>query len=539
MLEENVRTGLTFDDVLLIPNESQTLPREVSTAVQLMPGIKLSVPLISAAMDTVTDARMAIAIAREGGLGIIHKNMSIEEQAAQVDKVKRSEHGVITDPFFLSPDHLIRDAEALMARYRISGVPITVGKKLVGILTNRDLRFETDDSRRIEEVMTSKNLVTAPVGTTLEEAKKLLAAHRIEKLPIVNDQFELCGLITIKDIEKTTKYPNSAKDSGGRLLCGAAIGLTSDYMARVAALINAKVDVISIDTAHAHTKGAINALKNIRKAYPDFPVIAGNVATAEATKALIEAGASCVKVGIGPGSICTTRVVTGTGVPQITAIADCAAEAGKHGDRRDRRRRHQVLRRHPQGHRGRRARGDARQHPGRRGRKPRRHGNLSGPQLQGVPRHGQHRRHAAVPWLQPTGISRRTDPSSSRRRGRPRALQGHALRDRVPTGRRPARRDVLLRHQNHRRTAARTASSSASPTPDCRKATRTISPSPKKARTIRGSYKLGLKSPPIIGGLFFYSFLAAAAGFFFSFCRRYDWGFRILIRSVRVSVGLA
>ena len=331
MLDENIRTGLTFDDVLLIPNESQVLPREVSTTVQITPSIKLNVPLISAAMDTVTDARMAIAIAREGGLGIIHKNMSIEDQASQVDKVKRSEHGVITDPFFLSPDHLIRDAEALMSRYRISGVPITRGKKLAGILTNRDLRFETDDSRRIEEVMTSKNLVTAPVGTTLEEAKKLLAAHRIEKLPIVNDQFELCGLITIKDIEKSTKYPNSAKDSGGRLLCGAAIGLTPDYLSRVAALINAKVDVISIDTAHAHTRGAIDALQQIRKTYPDIPVIAGNVATAEATRALVDAGASCIKVGIGPGSICTTRVVTGTGVPQITAVADCAAEAGKRG----------------------------------------------------------------------------------------------------------------------------------------------------------------------------------------------------------------
>ena len=331
MLEENIRMGLTFDDVLLIPNESEALPREVNTSVQIMPSIKLNIPLISAAMDTVTDARMAIAIAREGGLGIIHKNMSIEEQASQVDKVKRSEHGVITDPFFLSPDHLIRDAEALMARYRISGVPITRGKKLVGILTNRDLRFETDDSRRIEEVMTSKNLVTAPVGTTLEEAKKLLAAHRIEKLPIVNDQFELCGLITIKDIEKSTKYPHSAKDSGGRLLCGAAVGLTPDCLTRVAALINAKVDVISIDTAHAHTRHAIETLKNIRIAYPDIPIIAGNVATAAATRALIEAGASCIKVGIGPGSICTTRVVTGTGVPQITAVADCAAEAKKYG----------------------------------------------------------------------------------------------------------------------------------------------------------------------------------------------------------------
>lgn len=331
MLEENIRTGLTFDDVLLIPNESQTLPRDVNTSVQITPSIKLNIPLLSAAMDTVTDARMAIAVAREGGLGVIHKNMSIEEQASQVDKVKRSEHGVITDPFFLSPDHLIRDAEALMARYRISGVPITRGKKLVGILTNRDLRFETDDSRRIEEVMTSKNLVTAPVGTTLEEAKKLLAAHRIEKLPIVNDQFELCGLITIKDIEKTTKYPNSAKDTNGRLLCAAAVGITPDSLTRVAALVNAKVDVISIDTAHAHTKGAIEMLKNIRQAHPDLPVIAGNVATAAATRALIEAGASCIKVGIGPGSICTTRVVTGTGVPQITAIADCAAEADKYG----------------------------------------------------------------------------------------------------------------------------------------------------------------------------------------------------------------
>lgn len=331
MLEENLRSGLTFDDVLLVPALSSTLPRDVNTSVELMPGIKLNIPLLSAAMDTVTDARMAIAMAREGGLGIIHKNMTIEEQAAQVDKVKRSEHGVITDPFFLSPDHLIRDAEELMARYRISGVPITRGKKLVGILTNRDLRFETDDSRRIEEVMTSKNLITAPVGTTLEEAKKLLAAHRIEKLPIVNDQYELCGLITIKDIEKTTKYPNSAKDQNGRLLCGAAVGVTTDCLERVEALRKAKVDVISIDTAHAHSKGALTMMHDIRAAYPDLPVIAGNVATKEATLALIEAGASCIKVGIGPGSICTTRIVSGIGVPQITAIADCSKEAQKHG----------------------------------------------------------------------------------------------------------------------------------------------------------------------------------------------------------------
>ncbi|MEG0640483.1 MAG: IMP dehydrogenase, partial [Clostridia bacterium] len=297
----------------------------------LTPTIKLNVPLLSAAMDTVTDARLAIAMAREGGLGIIHKNMTVEEQAGQVDKVKRSEHGVITDPFFLSPDHLVRDAEVLMSRYRISGVPITRGKKLVGILTNRDLRFETDDSRRIEEVMTSKNLITAPVGTTLETAKAILAAHRIEKLPIVNDQFELCGLITIKDIEKTTKYPNSAKDLKGRLLCGAAVGVTKDTMQRVEALVKAKVDVISIDTAHGHNIDVIHRLSEIRAAFPELPIIAGNVATAAATHDLIAAGASCVKVGIGPGSICTTRIIAGIGVPQLTAIADCAKEADKFG----------------------------------------------------------------------------------------------------------------------------------------------------------------------------------------------------------------
>ncbi|MCI5846162.1 MAG: IMP dehydrogenase [Candidatus Limiplasma sp.] len=331
MLEENIRTGLTFDDVLLVPRASSVLPRDVDTSTQLMPGITLNIPMLSAAMDTVTDARMAIAIAREGGLGIIHKNMTIEEQAIQVDKVKRSEHGVITDPFFLSPAHTIGEAEQLMAKYRISGVPITLGKKLVGILTNRDLRFETDPSRRIEEVMTSKNLITAPVGTTLEEAKQLLAAHRIEKLPIVNDKYELCGLITIKDIEKSSKYPNSAKDKNGRLLCGAAIGVTADCMLRVEALVKAKVDVLSIDTAHGHSKGVLDKVREIRAAYPDIPLIAGNVATAAATHDLIEAGASCIKVGIGPGSICTTRVVAGIGVPQLTAVSDCAREADKYG----------------------------------------------------------------------------------------------------------------------------------------------------------------------------------------------------------------
>jgi len=331
MLTDHIRTGLTFDDVLLVPRESHVLPRDVDTSTVIAPGIRLNVPVLSAAMDTVTDARLAIAMAREGGLGIIHKNMTIEEQATQVDKVKRSEHGVITDPFFLSPEHTIRDAEALMGKYRISGVPITRGKKLVGILTNRDLRFETDINRRIGEVMTSENLITAPVGTTLEEAKAILAAHRIEKLPIVNEDFELCGLITIKDIEKATKYPNSAKDRNGRLLCGAAIGITKDAMLRVEALVKAKVDLVSLDSAHGHNNGVIDKVREIHAAYPDLPIIAGNVATAAATRDLIKAGASCIKVGIGPGSICTTRIVAGIGVPQLTAVADCSQEADKYG----------------------------------------------------------------------------------------------------------------------------------------------------------------------------------------------------------------
>lgn len=333
MLQKVVREGLTFDDVLLVPAKSEVLPRDVDLSIQLTPVIKLNIPMMSAAMDTVTDARMAIAMAREGGLGIIHKNMSISEQAAQVDKVKRSEHGVITDPFFLSPEHLIQDAENLMARYRISGVPITKDGKLVGILTNRDLRFETDYTRPIHEVMTSKNLVTAPVGTTLEQAKAILAQHRIEKLPIVDENFNLRGLITIKDIEKNTKYPNSAKDAHGRLLCGAAVGVTKDVFERIDALVDAKVDVISIDTAHGHSMGVVRQVEAIRKRYPNVQLFAGNVATAGATHDLIAAGVDCVKVGIGPGSICTTRVVAGIGVPQVTAVADCAEEADKHGIR--------------------------------------------------------------------------------------------------------------------------------------------------------------------------------------------------------------
>ena len=331
MLTDSIRTGLTFDDVLLIPRKSAVLPREVNTGIELIPGIQLNIPLLSAAMDTVTDSRLAIAMAREGGLGIIHKNMTVEEQASHVDKVKRSEHGVITDPFFLSEHNTLADAEALMARYRISGVPITRGKKLVGILTNRDLRFETDLTRPICEVMTSENIITAPVGTTLEHAKSLLAKYRIEKLPIVNNNYELCGLITIKDIEKTHKYPDSAKDLKGRLLCGAAVGVTKDAHIRLDALVAANVDVVSIDTAHGHNSDVIKKVREMRQSYPHLPIIAGNVATALATKDLIEAGASCVKVGIGPGSICTTRIIAGIGVPQLTAVGDCAMEAAKYG----------------------------------------------------------------------------------------------------------------------------------------------------------------------------------------------------------------
>ena len=332
MLMQPLKEGLTFDDVLLVPRKSTVLPKDVDLSVQLSSKIRLNIPLLSAAMDTVTDSRMGIALAREGGLGVIHKNMTMDQQASHVDKVKRSEHGVITDPFFLSPQHRVSDAKALMARYRISGVPITDENGiLVGILTNRDLRFEEDDTKFTGEVMTSKNLVTAPVGTTLEEAKKILAAHRIEKLPLVDEGFHLRGLITIKDIEKNIKYPNSAKDANGRLLCAAALGVNKETLERARLLVEQKVDVLSLDTAHGHSAGVLQKVEELRAAFPEVTIIAGNVATAAATRDLILAGADIIKVGIGPGSICTTRVVAGTGVPQKTAIADCAQEADKHG----------------------------------------------------------------------------------------------------------------------------------------------------------------------------------------------------------------
>ena len=323
--------GITFDDVLLVPAFSEVIANDVDTRTRLTNKIQLNIPLMSASMDTVTEHRMAIAMARRGGIGIIHKNMSIEEQAEEVDKVKRSENGVITDPFSLSPEHTIQDADDLMAKYRISGVPITEGTKLVGIITNRDLKFETDFSKKIKESMTSEGLVTAKEGITLEEAKQILGKARKEKLPIVDDDFNLKGLITIKDIEKQIKYPNAAKDDQGRLLCGAGVGITADVLDRVQALVNAHVDVIVVDSAHGHSANVLRVVRMVKDKFPDLQVIAGNVATGAGAKALIEAGADCVKIGIGPGSICTTRVVAGIGVPQITAIMSAYEEAKKAG----------------------------------------------------------------------------------------------------------------------------------------------------------------------------------------------------------------
>jgi IMP dehydrogenase len=330
--EKFAKEGFTFDDVLLVPAKSEVLPRDVSVATKLADKVQLNIPLISAGMDTVTESAMAIAMARQGGIGIIHKNMKVEEQAEEVDRVKRSESGVITNPFYLTPEHKVHEAEELMAKYRISGVPIVdEQRKLVGILTNRDLRFVRNFSTPISEVMTKENLITAPVGTTLAEAEVILQQHKIEKLPLVDHQGILKGLITIKDIEKATLFPNSAKDSQGRLLVGAAVGVSKDTMRRVAALVEAEVDLIVVDTAHGHSAGVLETVRTLRAQYPDLVIVAGNVATGEGTRDLIEAGASVVKVGIGPGSICTTRVVAGIGVPQVTAIYDCANVARQYG----------------------------------------------------------------------------------------------------------------------------------------------------------------------------------------------------------------
>lgn len=330
-MDKICKEGLTFDDVLLIPGPSEILPRDIDVSTRLSRNIRLEIPIMSAGMDTVTETRMAIAIAREGGIGVIHKNMPIEEQAKMVDRVKRSEHGVITDPFYLSADNTIQDALDIMEHYRISGVPITDGLKLVGIITNRDIRFETDFNQPIANVMTSERLVTAPVGTTMEQAMEILRKYKIEKLPLVDENYNLMGLITIKDIEKSYKYPNAAKDQKGRLLVAAAVGTAKDTMERVEALKKAGVDVIVVDTAHGHSQNVLEIVSHIKRRYPELDVIGGNVATAEATEDLIKAGADAVKVGIGPGSICTTRVVAGIGVPQITAVMDCAKVASQYG----------------------------------------------------------------------------------------------------------------------------------------------------------------------------------------------------------------
>ena len=433
-----VKEGLTFDDVLLIPAESNVLPAQVDISTQLTRKIRLNTPIMTAAMDTVTEAEMAIAIAREGGIGIIHKNMSIERQADLVDMVKRSENGVIVDPFYLAPENTVREADNLMGRYKISGVPICENGKLVGIITNRDLRFMTDADfdQKIADVMTKEDLVTAPVGTTLQDAQEILRRHRIEKLPIVDENGYLKGLITIKDIEKAVQYPNSARDAGGRLLCGAAIGATADVLDRVAALVEAQVDVVVLDSAHGHNNGIIEAVRKVKKAYPELQLIAGNVATGEGTRALIEAGADCVKVGIGPGSICTTRVVAGIGVPQITAVYDAALRrcAVRHPDHRGRR--HQVQRRHRQGACRRCERRHARL--ARRGLQggPGRVRALPGQTVQGLPRHGLARRDGQ-------GLQRPLLPGAEqevRARGRrgPRPVQGPARRYDLPDGRRPA-----------------------------------------------------------------------------------------------------
>lgn len=330
-MEKFIAEGLTFDDVLLVPARSEVLPKDVNLKTKLTNKININMPLISAGMDTVTESKMAIAIAREGGIGVIHKNMTIAQQATEVDRVKRSEHGVITNPFYLSKENTIEEAANLMAKYRISGVPITEGTKLVGIITNRDLRFEQDYEQPIKNVMTSENLIVAPVGTSLKQAKDILMKHKIEKLPLVDDDYNLMGLITIKDIEKAIIYPNAAKDSGGRLLVAAAVGVSNDTMDRIDELVKAKVDVIVVDTAHGHSQGVLKTIREVKAKYPDLEIIGGNVATKEATIDLIKAGVSAVKVGIGPGSICTTRVVAGVGVPQITAVYNCSEAAKAYG----------------------------------------------------------------------------------------------------------------------------------------------------------------------------------------------------------------
>ena len=471
MINFPVPEALTFDDVLLLPAKSDVVPTEVNTQVQLTRNIRLNIPLIGAAMDTVTESRMAIALAQQGGLGIVHRNLSIEQQAGEIDKVKRSESGMIVDPVTIEPERKISDALDLMRRYRISGVPVTRARRLVGILTNRDLRFETRTDIPISQIMTKDNLITVPVGTTLEQAEQILHQHRVEKLLVVDDNYELKGLITVKDIQKKLKYPSAAKDEQGRLRVGAAVGATGDFLERAQEMVRNKCDVLAIDSAHGHSTRVLEAIKAIKHALPNVSLLAGNVATYEATAELISCGADGVKVGIGPGSICTTRIVTGAGVPQITAIAEASRAARDTGVPDHRRRRREIFRRHLQGDCRRSQRGHDRLAAGRNRRESRRDHSLPGPHLQGLSRHGIAGRHGA--GLQRTllpepGRSGRSAPrpgfgngrgqpagqAGSRRHRRPRSLPRHGGHDGPSTGGRTAQRHGLRGLRHHRRDAA-------------------------------------------------------------------------------------
>ena len=428
MLEDQLPLGLTFDDVLLMPAYSEVLPSEVDLHARLTRSLTLNIPILAAAMDTVTESRTAICLAREGGIGIIHKNMSIEQQAIEVTRVKKSESGMIVDPVTISPDKTIKDALAIMDHYHISGVPVTSRGKLAGILTHRDLRFESDLSRKIKELMTAKDLVTVSEEVSLEQAKVILHKHRIEKLLVVNDDNELIGLITTKDIEKARQFPRAAKDKKGRLLVGAAVGTGRDRAERVEALVKAGVDVIVVDTAHGESKNVIETVKAVKRSHPDLQVVAGNIARPSAVRRLAEAGADAVKVGIGPGSICTTRVVAGVGVPQLTAIAECAKAAAEFDIPVIADGRREVQRRSGEGHRGRRRYGDARLHVRRHRRIPRRYHHVPGPLLQSLSRHGVHLGHDAGlerPLL--PGRRQRRAQAGARGHRRARALQGQPV----------------------------------------------------------------------------------------------------------------
>ena len=490
MLSQNLPEALTFDDVLLVPAYSEVVPVQVSTQTQLTREITLNTPLISSAMDTVTESRMAIAMAQQGGIGIVHRNLSIVDQAGEIDKVKRSESGMIVDPVTIGPDQLIADALEVMRRYKISGVPVTQGKRLVGILTNRDLRFETRTDIPIGDVMTKKNLITVPVGTTLEEAELILHKHRVEKLLVVNEDYELKGLITVKDIQKKLKYPNASKDDQGRLRVGGAIGATGDYLERAAELVRARADVLAIDSAHGHSSRVLEAVREVKKAFPGVGLLAGNVATYEGALALIDAGADAIKVGIGPGSICTTRMVTGAGMPQITAIAEAYRAATRARHPGHRRRRHQVLRRGHQGHCRRRQLRHDRLALCRRRREPRRNHPLPGPQLQELSRHGLAHRHepglrrALLPGRPPTWPAPRSAPKAWSSASAPARTAWPSLFPKASKAASPiAGRSSPWSSSSSAVCAPAWAMSAAAPSPNCRRRrSSSASPAPACAR---------------------------------------------------------